>query len=97
MGIWGNATNFYIVLGVFITNMLGLGLPKPDTPEVYTSDYWRVVYASPYVNQAIVILCFLFVYKEDSLKFLITKREHKDALKVIKNIYTKDSDHMAIL
>lgn len=67
MGLWGNSTNWFIVTGLFVTNMLGLGLPKPNTPEVYTSNYWRIVYASPLVNISIVVLSFIFAYKQDSL------------------------------
>lgn len=76
MSFWGTSSNFFIVLAISITYAWGLGLPVAGTPEVYTSDFWRFVYGYPLINVSIVLVCFLFVYRNDSLQFLIEKKEH---------------------
>lgn len=76
-----------------MTYLIGIGLPDSGTPEVYTSNYWRIVYGSPLVNQVIVLICFIFIYRTDSIRFLITKKRHEEALKMIKCVYAKDEDH----
>jgi len=70
-----------------VVYLLGIGLPKEGTPEVYTSNYWRIIYGSPLLNQLIVLVCFIFVYRQDSIRFLVTQKKHEEALLMIKCVY----------
>lgn len=75
VGFWALSTNFFIVMGIAVSDVLGLGLPKSNTPEVYTSDYWRIIYGSPIVNTVIVLICFIFIFRTDTIKYHITRKE----------------------
>mmetsp|Transcript_7461 Transcript_7461/g.9761 ORF Transcript_7461/g.9761 Transcript_7461/m.9761 type:complete len:140 (+) Transcript_7461:132-551(+) len=67
MSFWGTSSNFFIVLAISISYLWGLGLPQSGTPEVYTSNFWRVVYGYPLINISVVLICFIFVFRNDSL------------------------------
>jgi len=40
---------------------------------------------------------FIFIFKTDTIKYHITKKESENALIMIKQVYAKDEDHEKIL
>ena len=76
--------------------LMGIGLPDSDA-EKATTNFWRVIFGLPWVFQAFTIPALLFILREDSIKFLLNNNQEKEALKVVKKVYSSDENHEEIL
>lgn len=86
---YGASTNFFVNLNIMISLLFGLGMPTSDE-GLGSTNFWRVIYLFPVPINAIVIILTLFVYKEDSLEFLIKNGKQEKAMDIIHKIYPND-------
>ena len=88
------------VIGICTTNIVNLALPywaadEPIPTEAYETNVWRISWALPVIPAIVSSLFWLFFFKNEPLKFLITKAEsdgkdskaYADALRVIGENY----------
>jgi len=97
--------NTGIVLGLFVTTAFDLALPdiqddSASNVQAIQDDYlWRISYSLQLINVALTTLVWLFIFKEEPVKFLIQQAEKRDrvgwayrsALTVIKKNYNCDN------
>jgi MFS family permease len=97
LAIFGPVTNMAINLGSMIAILLAVGLPDAGSSEEYGDNFWRFIFGFPILFQIGSICAFLFIFKEDSIKFLVQQGNHEDALVMIKKVYHPTENHTAIL
>jgi hypothetical protein len=66
-------TNLSVNAGGLIAILMGAGLPDPTTDPIgaKNTNFWRIVFGLPWVMQAFTIPAFIFVLKEDSIRYLL--------------------------
>ena len=80
-----------IVTGLVITSVMGLFLPESGTVEAQTTELWRVSVGIGLIPCAITSFVFLFIYKRESLKFIMQSGDkNKEALTLLEEIYDLD-------
>jgi len=58
-----------------------------DPSELKNTEMWRYLWLLPQISAMILLALFTFVFKEDSVLFLVAKGKHDEALIHIKRIY----------
>lgn len=95
---FGTATNTFLSGGIMVALLLGAGLPEQDDIQGQIDDgFWRVIYGFPFACQAITILMFLTLFREDSITYSISTDNDADALSLIKKVYASHEDHQEVL
>lgn len=73
-GPFGSATQLFITLGIFISNILGIPLPLNDKEfeddNFVNRSYWRLLFALPIAFAAIQSTLLLTVFNYETPKFL---------------------------
>ena len=78
LGHFGIVTNLSVNTGGLVAILMGAGLPDTsDTQAMQTTYFWRIIFGLPWVFQAFTIPAFLFILKEDSIKFLLDNGDEK--------------------
>ena len=75
------ATVFVGTFGSIIAFMLGEILPDDlDTDSLRNTERWRIIYVYfPVTLYILTLFGFIFILKEDSIKFLVSKENEKEA------------------
>jgi len=90
-GPFGSATQLFITLGIFISNILGI--PLPLTPDEFSDDnfvtrsYWRLLFALPIAFAAIQSTLLLTIYNYETPKFLKQHKKMGELNQVMGKIY----------
>ena len=69
--IYATALNLGVVTGLLITTLMGLALPLAGTPEAVTTQFWRISVGFGIIPAIVTSLIWMFVFKHESLKFLV--------------------------
>ena len=107
----GICVNFGIVAGIFIINCFNLAfLPywsdkDPVPAEAKDTYMWRISYSLQLIPVAITTLMWLFVFKNEPLRFLIAKTEQEglkskayiEAIRVLRKNYELTGDEQSVV
>ena len=64
--------------------------PNDDIPALIADKNWLIIYVYfPVTLYLLILFSFLFVFTNDSVKFLIVNNDKKKALKAVKEVYKK--------
>lgn len=89
---FGASTNLCINFGIMTTTILGVGNPPLDDYDALkSSSYWRFIYAFPIIPCAISILMFLFIHRDESLMYSLSKDDDEQSKSLVAKIY-RDED-----
>ena len=86
----GPLFTFTQTIGTLAAYFLGELLPDPDGPKeiIKDSTSWRIIYGYfPIGCFLVMIFCLFFILDHDALKFLINKKNDKEAERVVGKIY----------
>jgi MFS family permease len=90
-GACGVVYEMSYALGICISYLMGLGLPEPSE-QTLDNRYWSVMLLFPIGLILINTLFLIFYFKHDTPKYLILKKRTKEAIMVLKEIYTNESE-----
>ena len=72
LGAFGIATNAYICFGIFLTMLMGAGLPEDGDIEGYEQDeFWRIIYGSAIPFCVLMLIAFTVFVRKDSIVYSI--------------------------
>ena len=83
------ATNIFVNIGTLVSMMLAIGMPARDGLEIRSTHYWQIVYAVPIIFIVLPGIALLTIHPRDGLYFHVERGEYKDAMVMIKNMYSK--------
>ena len=67
---YGTSTNIFICFLIMVGLLMSIGMPTSDE-DLEKTNFWRFIYAFPVIFMLPELALTLFVYKEDSLEFLV--------------------------
>ena len=80
--------NTMILLGVFFSYVLSIGIPSEETlKNDVSNNYWMFVLLFVTIPAFIRIISLLFYFNFEPAPYLIKKQKHNEALEVINTIY----------
>lgn len=83
-GRLGALNQLLIVSGIVITNLIALFVPSTGTEII---GWWRIIFGIPILIALLQIVLLLFVYKNETPRYLILQGRDDDALELIRDIY----------
>lgn len=89
-GLAGAFNQIQICLGSFLAVLFGFGLPKSDFAG-FQGQWWRIMLGFPILIGAIRLLLALFVFRNDTPKYLVYNGEREKAEEALALMYEQDS------
>lgn len=91
---YGSSSNIGIATGALIPMILSAGLPGPtDMVSLKKDKFYKLVLLFPLLFQVIQLSFFALIYRLEPLKYLVRNNRGSRALRVIKKLYHRSSDH----
>lgn len=87
MGLYGPFIASSAALGSTIALLMGNVLPSDGSKELESTNAWRYIFGAPLILSFIQLVAVFFVYKEETVKFAISKGNFEEAEKFIKKAY----------
>ena len=85
---FGFLTNAGIACGIWVCMSLGLILPDNDDYEANKqNETWRIIFKMPAILGLFVMIMLLYVYKEDTIGYCVSKGLKEEAKRSMKKFY----------
>lgn len=78
-GGFGALINLGVVVGLSTYMFLSMLVPT-DPVELETTQIWKYLFALPSILAVILLILYLFIFKQDSIVFHVAQNQHDQAL-----------------
>jgi len=90
---FGSATAIGLTFMTMVTLFTGSIMPT-STSARKTSQFWRIIFLFSIILEVAVILLNIFVFKYDSLQYMVEHNDKDNAVRLLKSIYPNEKYHI---
>lgn len=91
---YGASTNIAIATGSLIPILLSAGFPgETDISNLKKDKFYKLIILFPLFFQIIQLAFFALIYRLEPVKYLVKNNRSQRALRVIRKLYHRSSDH----
>ena len=89
---FGVITNAFNTIGIMLVFFLSGAVVPKDASNYSTNETWRIIYALPCVIALAQIILFLFVFKQEPIRFCVANDREAEAKAFMRKVYKKEQD-----